>query len=194
MSLFSQKLQNAQALVNSFYKSLRKDDIHEFRDIIMLRGEAAGGDNIGHYVREDGQLHDFSLYFAEGAPDGGALERIVYNLSRVCFFANKESVNLQFFYSELGHYIRICYEICEAINDVDENDIRVVREGDCYYLGMYGNNVPIYFNDKTQKSIVFTKDGIPNYQLAFETNRRGKIIDMTITDVYDSKKHIWYEK
>ena len=133
MSLFSQKLQNAQALVNSFYKSLRKDDIHEFRDIIMLRGEAAGGDNRGHYVGEDGQLHDFSLYFAEGAPDGGALERIVYNLSRVCFFANKESVNLQFFYSELGHYIRICYEICEAINDVDENLMHCYKELEAKY-------------------------------------------------------------
>ena len=97
----------------------------------MLRGEAAGGDNCGYYVGEDGQLHNFSLYFAEGAPDGGALERIVYNLSRVCFFANKESINLQFFYSELGHYIhyiRICYEFCEAINGVDENLMRCYKE------------------------------------------------------------------
>ena len=128
MSLFSQKLQNAQALVNSFYKSLRKDDIHEFRAIIMLRGEAAGGDNRGHHMGEDGQLHDFGLYFVEGAPDGGALERIVDNLSRVCFFANKESINLQFFYSELGHYIRICYEICKAINGVDENLMHCYKE------------------------------------------------------------------
>ena len=49
MSLYSQKLQNAQALVNNFYYSLREKDIDEFRGIIMLRGESAGGDNQGHY-------------------------------------------------------------------------------------------------------------------------------------------------
>lgn len=141
MSLFSQKLQNAQALTNSFYNSLRKDDIHNFREIIMLRGESAGGDNYGHYMGEDGQLHDFSLYFAEGAPDGGSLERIVHNLNRVCLFANNKSIDLQFFYSELGHYIKVCYEICETINSADENLIHCYKELKEKYSHIYVVNV-----------------------------------------------------
>lgn len=129
MSLFSQKLQNAHALVKSFYDSLREDDVKKFRDIIMLRGEAAGGDNNGHYMGKDGQLYDFSEYFAEGAPDKGALERIIFNLNRVCSFAKAESVDMRFFYSELGHYVRICHEILEAMQDTDyENITRSFKE------------------------------------------------------------------
>ena len=71
MALFSQKFQNAQTLIKSFYSSLRKEDEPNFRDIIMLRGESAGGDNNGHYMGKDGELHNFSEYFCEGAPDGG---------------------------------------------------------------------------------------------------------------------------
>ncbi len=129
MSLFSQKLQNAHALVESFYGSLRGDDVKEFRDIIILRGESAGGDNNGHYIGENGRLCDFSEYFAEGAPDKGALERIVFNLNRVCCFAKVESVDLRFFYSELGHYVRICHEILEAMHNTDyENITRSFKE------------------------------------------------------------------
>lgn len=132
MSLFSQKLQNAHALVKSFYSSLREGDVKRFRDIIILRGESAGGDSNGHYMRDDGQLCDFSEYFTEGAPDEGALERIVLNLDRVCSFARKETVDLRFFYSELGQYIQICHEIlkamCNAENVEDDNIMRSFKE------------------------------------------------------------------
>ena len=80
------------------------------------------------------------------------------------------------------------------IDNIDENDIKVVIEGDSDNMGTLANRIPVYFNNKTQKTVVFTKDGLPNYQLAFETNKRGKIIDMVITDIYNLKDHIWMAK
>lgn len=140
MALFSQKLQNAQALISSFYSSLEENDIHDFREIIVLMGEAAGGDNYGHYLGEDSQLHDFSVYFSEGAPDGGVLGRIVYNLNRVCFFAKNEGINLYFFYSELGRFIRICYEILNVMDSIDKDEdiVRCYQELEQKYF-----NVPM---------------------------------------------------
>ena len=115
ISLFSQKFSNAQILVNSFYNSLKEGDIQAFKDIIMLRGESAGGDNNGHYLTGDGELEDFSVYFVEGSPDDGAFNRIVSNLDRVCYFAVKDNINLKFFYSELGQFINISHEVLKAI-------------------------------------------------------------------------------
>lgn len=122
ISLFSQKFENAQTLVKSFYDSLEDEDIKAFKDIIMLRGESAGGDNAGHYMDENGQLKDFGDYFAEGAPDNRALERIVDSLERVCYFAkDNNNINAKFFYSELGQFINISYEILAAIPFSFEN-------------------------------------------------------------------------
>ena len=119
INLFSQKFQNAQTLIRSFYQSLEKGDIQAFRDVIVMRGESAGGDNAGHYLTEDGQLVDFSVYFAEGAPDNGALDRIVNSLERVCYFAKESNnVNVQFFYSELGQFLNISHEILEAMSSL----------------------------------------------------------------------------
>ena len=123
MSLFSQRLQNAQMLVKSFYSSLYENDLNSFRDIIMLRGEPAGGDGNGHYMGRDGKLQNFGEYFSEGAPDSGALERIVYNLNRICLFAKEENINLCFFYSEMGHFIQIRYEILSAMSDASNKNI-----------------------------------------------------------------------
>ena len=113
--------------------------MNEFRDIIMLRGESAGGDCSGHYMGKDGKLYDFSEYFCEGAPDGGALERIVYNLNRICLFAKEEKINLFFFYSEMGHFIQICYEILNAMSAKgNENIYLCFKEMEQKY-----SNVPI---------------------------------------------------
>lgn len=103
----------------------------------MLRGEAAGGDGKGQYLGEDGKLHNFSEYFSEGAPDDGALERIVYNLNRICLFAREGSINLNFFYSELGHFIHVCYEILIAMNDNgNENIVHCFKEIEHKYSGI----------------------------------------------------------
>ena len=121
ITLFSQKFQNAKTLVDSFYSSLEKGDIQAFENVIELRGEPAGGDNKGHYQDEQGNLQNFSSYFTEGATDGGRLDRIVNNLERVCHFANKKSINIEFFYSELGQFISICHEILLAMS-IDYNE------------------------------------------------------------------------
>ena len=122
ISLFSQKFENAQILVKSFYDSLEQGDLKAFKDVIMLRGEAAGGDNAGHYMDKNGQLRDFGEYFAEGAPDNRALERIVDSLERACYFAkDNNNINVEFFYSELGQFINISYEILAAIPFSSEN-------------------------------------------------------------------------
>lgn len=128
ITLFSQRFQNAKTLVDSFYSSLEEGDIQAFKKVIELRGESAGGDNKGHYQDEQGNLQNFSSYFTEGPTDGGRLNRIVNNLERVCHFADKKSIDIEFFYSELGRFINICHEILWAISIGSDNIDRCFNE------------------------------------------------------------------
>ena len=87
----------------------------------------------------DGRLCNFSVYFAEGAPDHGALDRIIDNLNRICFFAKEEKIDMEYFYSDLWHFLVLSHEILAALKAFssikidDSNIMRCFQEMECKY-------------------------------------------------------------
>jgi hypothetical protein len=134
-------LSNAILLVEKFYQALEGSDIEVFKQVIVARGESAGGDSNGHFCDEDGQLHDFGVYFSEGSPDNGAMDRIIHNLDRTCFFAMQGQVDNDYIFAELGQFIAISYEILDVIPYIEpgENILSLFRNVKIFHE-MYKSN------------------------------------------------------
>jgi hypothetical protein len=139
-------LTNAILLVEKFYETLEDGDIDAFKQVIIDRGESAGGDNNGHFCDESGQLQDFGGYFSEGPPDNGAMDRIVHNLDRTCFFAMQGQVDRDYIFAELGQFIGISHEILNVIPYIEpkEKIISLFRHIKIFYEKYKNNNkIPV---------------------------------------------------
>ena len=74
--------------------------------------------------------------------------------------------------------------------EFNEKDIKIMAAGNSDEDRLV-YNIPLYYDEETGLTTVFTKDGTPNYKVSYETGFGGKLTDVTITEVYHSKNQEW---
>ena len=81
----------------------------------------------------------------------------------------------------------------EQGQEFDEKDIKIMVAGDSS-KEHYAHKVPLYHDESTGLTTVFTKEGLPDYKICYETGFGGKLTDVSIVEIYSKEEGKWIEK
>ncbi len=77
--------------------------------------------------------------------------------------------------------------------EFNEKDIKVLYAGD-WDGDRKAYKLPLYYDEATGLTTVFTKDGNPNYKVSYITGFGGKLADVEIVEVYSEDLGGWMER
>ncbi|MBF4800373.1 hypothetical protein [Aeromonas hydrophila] len=102
------RLENSFRMIQLFRDTITAQDFEQWVKLFNASSESSGA-KVGHFVSEDGLQTPFSVLYAEGAPDDGAIDRIAQVLDLVSEHALLYTFDLRIFYHEYGQLMDKIY-------------------------------------------------------------------------------------